>query len=259
MASLAELQRGFAQAILAPAGDATAFLTAGPADVADRLAIYRRAIFANYRNALRATYPVVERLVGPSPFVAAVDAFVRAHPSTCGDLNVYGDRFAAFLAIYPPAADLPYLPDVARLEWAIDETHRAAGPESTPDRVLASLSAVPADRLPGLHLRLAPHCRLVASDYPLLSIWRANQPDHAGDNRVDPDARADALLVRRDAGAIGIERLDAAEFAWLAALADGATLAAAIAAAMAVGADFDLGSVLHAHIGASTIASIAPD
>ena len=74
----------------------------------------------------RATYRVVRELVGAPFFDAAVDAFVRAHPSTGGDLNVYGGEFADFLAAYPHARDLPYLPDVARLEWALDEAHRAA-------------------------------------------------------------------------------------------------------------------------------------
>ena len=76
-------------------------------------------------------------------FNAAVDAYVRACPSTSGDLNVYGDAFGEFLAGYPPAADLPYLPDVARLEWAVDEAGRAADRDGSPEGVLAALAGVP--------------------------------------------------------------------------------------------------------------------
>jgi hypothetical protein len=93
----------------------------------DRIAIYRRTVFANYRNALAATYPVVKRLVGAPFFNTAVDSYVHAHPSASGDLNVYGDAFGDFLAAYPHAANLPYLPDVARLEWAIDEAESCPG------------------------------------------------------------------------------------------------------------------------------------
>ena len=88
MSTLRDLQQQFADALFAGAGAAPAFAVGGADDAAPRLAIYRRAIFANYRNALRATYPVVERLVGAPFFAAAVDAYVRAHPSCCGDLNV---------------------------------------------------------------------------------------------------------------------------------------------------------------------------
>ena len=176
----------------------------------------------------------------------------------CGDLNVYGDRFGPFLAAYPPALELPYLPDVARLEWAIDEAHRATDASPRPDAVLAALSAVASDRLPGARLRLAPHCRLVASDHPILRIWQVNQPGFDGDDRVALDgASADRLLVRRDANdAVSVERLPAGDFAWLAALAGDATFAAAIDAATASRGEFDLGAALRAHIGDGTIAAV---
>jgi hypothetical protein len=112
----------------------------------ERMCVYRRALFANYRNALAATYPVVKRLVGAPFFDAAVDAFVDAHPATSGDLNLYGDTFGAFLSVYPPAASLPYLGDVAALEWAQDEANRAADYASSPQEVLADLTLMaPAD------------------------------------------------------------------------------------------------------------------
>src|SRR5207253_290805 len=128
------------------AGDATL--------AAERIAIYRSTIQANYRKALAATYPVVMRLTGAPFFHAAVDAYAVAMPSASGDLNVYGDRFGEFLAHYAPAANLPYLADVARLEWAIDEASRAPDAAREPGAVIAALSAARADRLPALRLRL---------------------------------------------------------------------------------------------------------
>ena len=53
-------------------------------------------------------------------FGEAARQYIVGHPSLSGDLNDYGGEFAQFLAAYPHAADLPYLPDVARLEWAIN-------------------------------------------------------------------------------------------------------------------------------------------
>ncbi|MEO8303013.1 MAG: DNA-binding domain-containing protein [Betaproteobacteria bacterium] len=256
MRSLAELQRDFAKAIVAQDGVAPAVFIGGADSVIERMAIYRRAVFANYRNALAATYPVVRQLVGAPLFNAAVDAFVRARPSTSGDLNDYGDAFPAFLATCALPDGPPFLADVARLEWAIDESHRAADAAGTPDLVLASLAAVPADRLPKTTLHLAPSCRLLASDYPILAIWKANPPGNAGDATLAFDACADALLLRRDAGGIGIERLAPGDYAWLAAVAAGATFAAAIEAALRADAVFDLDRALHTHIGAATIVSI---
>src|SRR5262249_21356361 len=157
--------------------------------------------------------------------------YVLAQPSTSGDLNDYGDTFGAFLAQHPPVAALPYISDVARLEWAIDEVNRAADAAIVPQRVLETLAAVAPERLPSVKLRLAARCRLVASDHPILRIWQANAPGHDGgrdiaagapghdgDSRVAADAPGDTLAVRRDPDGIVVERLPACEFAWLAAL-----------------------------------------
>ena len=259
MRSLRDLQQQFADAVFAADGGFPAFATTGRASPEERIGIYRRAVFANYGNALAATYPVVQKLVGAPFFRAAVDGFVRASPSCSSDLNVYGEAFGDFLAAYAPAADLPYLPDVARLEWAIDEANRAEDPASTPDLVLAALAIVPADRLPAIRLRLAASCRFVVSDYPILRIWEVNQSHHDGDDRVQLDESADRLLVRRGARGVVLERPISGEFEWLTALAAGATLADAIEAAQGSHASFDLGDAMRTHIGSGTLAAIARD
>jgi len=282
MASLSELQQRFVDALYASEGAAAGFAVAGATASSGRIGIermdvYRRAIFANYRKALAATYPSVQRLIGASVFAEAVDAYVREHPSKSGDLNDYGDAFGTFLAAYPPGAHLAYLPDIARLEWAIDEAARAAEVTVAPDAVLASLAALPADRVSAVTLRLAPSCRLLASEFPIFAIWQASQPGYDGDDRAeqkpgsetpfavaqqfvsDPTFSGDRLLVRRDAAGIGVERLAAGEHAWLVALADGVPLGASVDAACQADSAFDLGHVLHAHIGAATIVSVLAD
>ncbi len=189
MPSLRELQHGFVAAVLDQDDGAPALAITPAEAAAERIAIYRRAAFANYRNALGATYPVVARLTGTPFFNAAVDAFVHDHPSTCGDLNVYGDAFAAFLSSYAPAATLPYLADVARLEWAIDEAGRAPDARRAPASVLAAFGAIAPDRLPALRVTLEPSCRLVASRYPILHLWQVNQTGYEGDDQREPGRR----------------------------------------------------------------------
>ena len=258
MPSLRELQQCFAAAVLAPAGAAPGFAIAGRAPAADRIDIYRNAVFANYRNALRASFPVVLRLVGEPFFNAAVDAFVQTHPSVSGDLNVYGDAFGDFLGSYSHASNLPYLADVARLEWAVDEAQRAADRVSAPDDVVAALAATPPERLPSTRLRLDPSCRLVASDFPILRIRQANQPGHENDDPVSLDEGADHLVVRRGADGVVLARIGAGAHAFLAALAANASFGAALDAAQQADADFDLGAVLRANIAAGIVNAVAP-
>ena len=199
MQSLRETQRRFVEAVFSPETSID-FVAGSPAFAHDRMAIYRRTIFANYHKALSASYPVVKRLTGAPFFHAVVETFAHTQPSQSGDLNIYGESLGEFLATYPPAADLPYLADVARLEWAIDEAHRASEVSFAPKSVLAALAVAPPDRLPALRLCLEPSCRLVASPFPILRIWQTNQPGYSGNDRVMLDAGGDALLVRRRCG-----------------------------------------------------------
>ena len=256
MPSLRELQCLFSNAVLAAAGTPPAFALAGPVSGVECIAIYRRTIRENYRHALGATYPVVQRLVGPPFFAAAVDAFARARPSRSGDLNEYGDAFGDFLAEYPPAIGLPYLADVARLEWAIDEANRAPDSSLAPDIALAALAILPAERLAASRLRVEPSCRLIASGFPLLRIWQVNQPGFDGDLQVALDAGPDHLRIRREPDGIALERVTEAEFTWLATLVQHASLAAALEQAQRADAAFDLGAAMHRFIGDGTIAGI---
>jgi hypothetical protein len=247
MPSLHEVQRGFVAAMVF--GDTGALAGLGivtsALDPAARIAIYRNNVLGNYRKALAATYPVLQRLVGVSFFVAAIDAFVRAHPSPRGDVNRYGGELARFLAAYPPARELPYLSDVARLEWAIDQANIAA---DAPPFDTAALRTVPADAQGRLRFVLHPSARLVVSPYPIFHIWQVNQPGHAGDDRVDLGEGGDALLVRRTSDGVVIERLAACEYAFLAALAGNRNLSDATERATGVEPSFELAGALRRYV-----------
>jgi hypothetical protein len=238
-ASLRDLQRRFAASLAGSTADT---------------AVYRNTVAMNCRNALAATYPVVRALTGAAFFHGAVDAFCSAHPSTGGDLNVYGGELADFLATYPHAQDLPFLPDIARLEWAIDEASRAPDTQGSAQDVLAALASVPGDAISALRFTLEPSCRLVRSRFPVMRIWRVHQSD--GDKRVDLDAGADHLVVRREGDVPSVARIGAADFAFLAALADGANLRSALDAALAADGEFDLAAALRACIADGTIAAL---
>lgn len=252
MPSLRELQRSFVAATLF--GDVAALagagVIAGGLDAATRVGVYRNNILGNYRKALAATYPVVLRLVGAPFFNAAIDAFVRAHPSTRGDINRYGGELPRFLAAYPPALELGYLPDVARLEWAIDQANVAA---DAPPLDLAALGRAPQEKLGELRFALHPSAWLIASPYPILRIWRVNQVDYNGDVAVDLGEGGDALLVLRTAQGVSIEPLAPGEHALLAALSAGATLVCAAKRAAAASPSFDLTASLQRHVAAQAI------
>ena len=252
MRSLRELQRGFSAAALL--GDTAALadlgIVAGPLDATARIAVYRNNVLGNYRRALAATYPVIRRLVGGQVFDALIETFVRAHPSRHGDVNRYGGELAGFLASHPPMSKLAYLPDVARVEWAIDQANIAA---DAPPLDLVALAAVPAEAYGELRFTLHPSAQIVASRYPVFRIWQVNQTDYAGDDRVDLEEGGDMLLVRRATDGVTLERLAVGEYAFLTALAESARLHDAEQRAAGADASFDLARVLKLHVAAQTI------
>lgn len=208
MSALSAFQREFMEMLFAPGP---------PGD--GRLAIYHGAVRANWARALASAYPVVRRLVGEAFFDTAAEAYGSAHPSRSGDLGAFGERFADFLAAYEPAAALAYLPDVARLEWAVHESASAA---DVPPFDFATLQSLPADRHGTVRLRLHPAVRLLESAHPVVAIWEANQPGRDG----TPSRRdgAERVLVARR-GFDSLPRpLAPAEWTLLQGLARGFTL-----------------------------------
>lgn len=206
MKPLAETQARFLDALL------------GEGELPERQDIYRRNVLGNWHEALAAAYPVVRRLVGDAFFREAAERFARAHPSASGDLHRFGGEFAVFLETYEHARALPYLPDVARLEWAIAQAFHAA-----PARRLDfdALGRVREEERGGVSFRLQPAARLLASRHPVLGIWEANQPDRDGTLERDGEER---VLVYREELTVRARRLDALEWRFLDAVAAGATL-----------------------------------
>lgn len=237
MHGLRELQLAFGDGLFEPGQSGVAALVRGNGLDGDRrLNVYRNNVFSSLTEALGAVHPVVRKLVGSGFFAYCADSYIRAHPSTSGNLHAFGSGFGEFLRTFEPAGELHYLPDVARFEWLYHEAYHAA---DHPPLDTGRLDAVDPEHYAGLRLLLHPACRLFASQYPVLAIWRANQDDTAGDDPISLDSGGVHLLISR-AEEPEFHPVDAAEFAWLKALAAGRDLGAAVAAALAVRPDFDL-------------------
>ncbi len=207
--ALRDLQRAFAAHL---AGEDQPALVADIRPAAARLFIHRHHVLDSLASALASTFPTVQALVGADFFRDLARAFIGRSLPSQPVLAEYGADFPAFIADHEAARDLPYLADVARLDWALNLAfHAPAGSRLT----AADLAAVPTDRLPSLRLGLAPGTALISSPFPLDRIWAASQPGSPADP-VDLDGGgADLLVVRRpdDAVFVALPALEAAFFA----------------------------------------------
>lgn len=246
---LHDVQREFAAAILSSGRDLTVrgVVGAGLAGT-QRLQIYRNHLYVTLTEALAATFPTVERLVGADFFTGIARKYIAAHPPRRATLYEYGEAFAEFLDAHRTARALPYLGDVARFEWDVNVVFFAPDP---PVLQPAALAAIATEALPQLCLALHPAVRLCASPYPIDRIWRTSQPGADPDERIDlSEGGAALMIVRRDLDVIW-HRLDPAEYAFLAALDLGLPVGQAFARAQSVG-NFDLVACLGRHLAAGT-------
>ena len=191
----------------------------GEAPPTGGLAAYRHQALAGWRAALAGDFPVVERLVGAAFFGGLAERYSVAWPSRSGDLNVYGRDFAQFIEGDPHAAQLPWLADVARLEWAVAECLAAADAPAPDFARFAALQPGEQERAP---LTLHPAARRVSSPHPILAIWEANHPER--DGTPEGSGGASRVLVTRVEGHVRPHAVDAAEWRALAALEDGASV-----------------------------------
>lgn len=185
-----------------------------------RFAVYRNNVAVSLTKALEDGFPAVRKLVGAEFFAAMAGEFLRAHPPRSPRLMFYGDAFADFLQDFAPVARLGYLPDVARLEMALRESYHAADAAPLPGEVMAGLG-LPA--LMGRAVRLAPALRLLVSDWPVVSIWRAQMR-----GGPSPVMAAEAALVLRPGYDPEPQALTQAGAGAVTALMHGATLGAAL-------------------------------
>ncbi|TAN03603.1 MAG: DUF2063 domain-containing protein [Rhodanobacteraceae bacterium] len=238
--SLLECQRRFMAALYAPdAAGPVAAIAGNGLEPAARLRIYRHSSEAIHAGALRTTYPAVLALVGEAFFEQCVRDYRRGRPSRAGNLQGFGQHFVEYLATLSETHTLPYLPDVARLEWLRQETALAADAEALSANALAHTSPV-IEGIP--QIALHPSVRLLASAHAVLTIWRyAMQP---GDGRLQLPYTGENVVSWREAGEVAMAALDAASFACIEMLACGHTLENANAAARAADPAFDLAACL---------------
>ena len=206
-----------------------------------RLGIYRNIVFNNLTATLATAYPTVKTLVGDDFFETIAARYIREQPSLCGNLQAYGDRFPMTLANASEAQSLPYLADVARLEWARQECLLAADAASFDPR---ELTAVPETRQITLRLALHPSLRLVDSQHPILDIWLFCQTP--GEARLQLDGKGQQVMLWREATQIAMRAIDAGLYTLLTNMSHGETLADANAAALVADADLALDAVLPA-------------
>jgi hypothetical protein len=248
----AERQRDFAAALLDPGLPMPDGLV-GPDGEPDprRFAVYRNNVVVSLIEALADAFPAVHRIVGDDFFRAMARAYVMVQPPRSPIMLDYGAGFPDFIRSFEPAAGLPYLEDVARIERAWTEAYHA--PEDSPIDPIA-FSAVAPDQLPAIQFELHPSLRLVRSRFPALTIWQMNVADGVP-RAVDLAAGGEDALIVRPAADVEVRLIPEGSLEFIRALADGRSVLAALEEALTANSRFDLSANLSDLMRAGAIVS----
>ena len=248
----------------APEVALSAWLGDAPERQARGLRAYRANAQATAARALAAAFPTVAALLGDETFNAVAARHWQLHPPERGDLSQFGTAFTSALADDPQLSDLPYLADVARLDWAVHHCAMAADAPGTVAGLALLADTDPAE----LRLMLWPGLRLLSSAWPVVSIWQAHQPPaEAQSDLTAPDKlavagqalaaqQAETALVWRSGWRPQVQALGDADARFTRALLNGDALAVALDTAAA---DFDFEPWLLSALRQAWIAAVVAD
>ncbi len=232
MITLAAQQQALLDALFAwPADDVTNNIVAYVCQPCARgLKAYQTNGHALAERALQAAYPVLTQLLGHESLCALARAFWHAQPPVRGDLAQWGAELSDFVRASEQLADEPYLADVATVEWALHVCAGAADQAADPASYALLMQREPDE----LQLRLAPGCVVVQSAWPIASIVGAHLVPGTGLDQAGQRLRAgvaEDTVIWRDELRPRVRQALAGEAAFVLALLDGRSLAAALDAA----------------------------
>ncbi len=218
----------------------TAVLAHDAASSHERLAIYREHVIESLTLALGEVYPVTRRLVGDGFFRQLARHHIDRSPPRDPRLSHYGDGLAASIGALPVCAGLPYLVDIARLEWALHEAQQAYECMAPAEPSLSWAASRSATALSiDAQLPLVPSLRLLQSDWPIDDIWRSHQNDDVfGPLAIEASPRL--FEVACDGGGPYVRALSPGQHALRTGLLDGCRIEEAAAAALAAEPTMDL-------------------
>lgn len=228
-----------------PAEFASVFDEGGIA-LAERLKVYRSNIVGGISDNFAKTFPLLEKLVGEDFLKQMIRGFVLVHPPSAGCLNAFGAGFPDFIRRYAPAEGLPYLPDMAMLELAMNTAYYAKDDTGLSAQALSALAP---EVLGETVLNLRSSATLVSSPYALEALR---------DYCLAPEGQPPVLeqpgflMVYRPKLAVEIVALSGDEHFLLESLSKGMTLGEAVAAVLERTAAFDPAVFLQRHLGLET-------
>ena len=244
----------FSQALIDPVLEVPDFVAkTGDKPSGKRFNVYRNNIMVSLTEAIIDSYPVVSELVGEEFATAMARVYVGDNLPKSPVLYEYGEGYGDFIASFEPANSLPFLADIARLEWAWLQAYHSADHQPL---LIEALAEFGEDHMGNLRFTFCSGVALLQSDHPIVSIWSA----HQGEQR-DKELLAQILpqgefaLVTRPAYDVLVHSLEPGVHAFFKALQSGFPLAVSIDKGNTF-SNFDVAGAINTVFETKTVAAI---
>jgi len=190
-----------------------------PERAAERLRVYVGGYPVRIHDSLGESYPALAHWVGEPAFHALAHRYAASVPLTSYNLNDAGAQMPAFLRHDVLTGDLPFLPDLAELEWRIARAfHATEGPPLDPRALPWTV-----EQWATAVLRFQPSVAVLSSAWPLLDLWTARDtPRDAID--IELHGHPHHIIIRRTGFSVRCESVAADEALALQLLLDGRCL-----------------------------------
>ncbi len=239
------------KAVEQPPEDFAALFDDSGIAVSERLKVYRNNVVGGLSDYIVSTFPLLEKLVGEEFLKMMARAFIIQSPPVGGCLQQYGKGFGDFIDTYAPAQSLPYLPDMARFEFAMNEAYYAPDDDALSAMALAAISP---DALADTVLSLRTSVRFLVSDFPLEDI-RAVCLDPSLDVPDLSKSTPVRLMINRPKFDVQVVSLAEDELYMLRLLRERQTLGEALERTLHDYPDFDIQFFLKKHIDLETFST----
>jgi len=202
-----------------------------------RFNVYRNNVALSLINILKETFPVTRELVGPDFFHTMAHHFCAENLPASPVMSLYGSDFPAFIKQYQPADTVPFLADVAALEWARNEAYFSKDGEPI---TIDGLGGYQEDEIPNLIFTLHPSLKLIQSSWPIVTIWQAHQQDNNKDTLEALPSEGESAMIVRPHLDVNLRAISASTACFLSCLQTRATFSNAIEAAVRLDENFDI-------------------
>ncbi len=222
-----------------------------PISAKGRMQIYRNSAMGNIIAPLELTYPVVKDLVGDVFFELMCYKYIENNWPTSGNMNDYGANFADFINKLEQTKHLPYLSDIARLEWLF---HLSSLADDKKQSDWSTFPQLTENELSKVKVKIHPSTMLITSIYPILKIWEMCKEGNITQIDLDKEKGVNALLIRKDLK-VNIYPIEDNEIAFLKALINGKTLINALDRALEIKEDESVQNFIAKHVEIGTFCS----